>query len=629
VRLAGRFRRVDPFFENGCAAAPGTPPANRPVGVEYCGEQVPGNRVSLVPGNLDKKTGQSVEWMARGTLRYQPRDRDQDWRLSIEGTRQWGDARVGQQIGTGTRGEDTGLANAQGYTDRDILEERFTLIAKGMSPPEARRKVSQNLNDRPLDRRPYRGDWNKDGNARLETFNATLSGHSGLTDSISLDTTASWIQYYRTNNRDTDLSPNSVFESDAQDKAWQYYLEAALNGELEDRPLRWNLGGFYLQERLRYDSRNFTGQTSQPPRYIPIANRRRYTQKDWSFGLWAAFEVDFLEAFTFQAGSRYNWERKNFDITERRELGERAPLEAGTARETWDSPTWVFSLRYEFNAHVAASMKYTRGWKAGTFNAIDTEGDLAGPETLDAFEWSLSASLFADRVDAKLWFFFYDYEDYQVFLLEDTTLFPNLKVRNASDAVNLGLEYEVVMNPLLGFVPESVEALRIEIRGSYLDTRFVDFTDQQVRLSTGGLWPVTVDFSGHQLPSAPQVQISGGAQWTFDLGRFGSITPRYDFSWSDDTPFDPAEGGGSTDGSGKPKFDKFTVGQRAYDLHHVRLTWATPADAPAAVELAGWCRNLTDERYKTYAADVSNFTKASLNFVGDPRSCGADLALRW
>jgi iron complex outermembrane receptor protein len=594
--------------------------------VDYCGEQAPGNQVSLVPGNLDKKTGRSVEWMARGTLRYQPTDYDQDWRLTIEGTRQWGDARVGQQIGTGNRGEQPGLPNAQGYLDPDIREERQSYIDKGLSPVDAREVVSSNLIDRPLDRSPYRGDWNKDGNARLETFNATLSGHSGLTDSISLDTTASWIQYYRTNNRDTDLSPNVVFESDNQDKAWQYYLESELKGELEDLPIRWNLGGYYLQEHLRYDSRNFSGQRLG---FLPIANRRRYTQKDWSFATWAGFSYDFLDAFTFEAGARYNWERKNFDIEEQREFSTVAP-ENGTGRETWDHPTWMFSLRYEFSSNWATSFKYTRGWKAGTFNAIEAEEvNGAGPETLDAFEWSLSGNLFDDRVDAKVWFFFYDYKDYQVFLLEDTTLFPQFKVRNANDAVNMGLEYEVVLNPLLGFVPEEIEGLRLELRGSYLNTRFVDFTDEQIRLSTGGLWPVTVDYSDNQLPSAPQVQISGGAQWAFSLGRFGTVTPRYDFSWTDDTPFDPAEGGGSTDGSGIPKFNKYTIGQKSYALHHIRLSWATPEDAPTNVELAGWCRNLTDERYKTYAADVSNFAKASLNFVGDPRSCGADIALRW
>ena len=41
--------------------------------------------------------------------------------------------------------------------------------------------------------------------------------------------------------------------------------------------------------------------------------------------------------------------------------------------------------------------------------------------------------------------------------------------------------------------------------------------------------------------------------------------------------------------------------------------------------MAGWCRNVMDERYKTYAFDASRFEGVVINFVGDPRSCGVEL----
>ena len=47
------------------------------------------------------------------------------------------------------------------------------------------------------------------------------------------------------------------------------------------------------------------------------------------------------------------------------------------------------------------------------------------------------------------------------------------------------------------------------------------------------------------------------------------------------------------------------------------------------MEIAAWVRNLTDERYKTYAFDASFFSKVVINFVGEPRTIGLDLSINW
>ena len=93
--------------------------------------------------------------------------------------------------------------------------------------------------------------------------------------------------------------------------------------------------------------------------------------------------------------------------------------------------------------------------------------------------------------------------------------------------------------------------------------------------------------------------------------------------------FDPADGRGSINFEGDFRHAKYAIGQRAYALHHVRLTYQLPTPMAAEIQVAGWCRNLTDQKYKTYAADLSSFQKTTLNFVGDPRSCGADMSFTW
>jgi hypothetical protein len=47
------------------------------------------------------------------------------------------------------------------------------------------------------------------------------------------------------------------------------------------------------------------------------------------------------------------------------------------------------------------------------------------------------------------------------------------------------------------------------------------------------------------------------------------------------------------------------------------------------MSIAGWCRNLTDERFKDFSVDISAFSGQMLNFVADPRMCGAEARFTW
>ena len=48
-----------------------------------------------------------------------------------------------------------------------------------------------------------------------------------------------------------------------------------------------------------------------------------------------------------------------------------------------------------------------------------------------------------------------------------------------------------------------------------------------------------------------------------------------------------------------------TAGQPAFWLHNVRLAYRVPE---GNIEIAGWCRNVTDKVYKAYAFDASTFS---------------------
>ena len=64
-----------------------------------------------------------------------------------------------------------------------------------------------------------------------------------------------------------------------------------------------------------------------------------------------------------------------------------------------------------------------------------------------------------------------------------------------------------------------------------------------------------------------------------------------------------------------------------FRFSHIEVVFVFDRVDPGNVELAVFCRNLTDEVYKTYAFDATNFSQVVLNFVGTPRTIGMDVII--
>jgi iron complex outermembrane receptor protein len=304
--------------------------------------------------------------------------------------------------------------------------------------------------------------------------------------------------------------------------------------------------------------------------------------------------------------------------------------------ETWQTPTGQIILTYHIDADKAAYARYTRGFKAGHFNSLASETgaeatggtfDLppAKEEYNDAWEAGLRGTWLDRRVSLAGSFFYYRYENYQIFLFTDSTAAadpPVLEIVNAKEAENFGVELEGALQPLEGWAPRFLSGLRLSANFSWLHGEYLNFTTFRKFTVGNDVFNASIDYSGKQLQNAPTYKVSGTAEWTFDLGRFGYLIPRYDINWSDDVFFDPNEGRGSIDPTGGPSLPEYGAGQKQYFLHNVRLAYRTPA---GNVEVAGWIRNVEDQVYKNYAFDASRFSGVVINFPGEPRTIGVDV----
>jgi iron complex outermembrane receptor protein len=133
-----------------------------------------------------------------------------------------------------------------------------------------------------------------------------------------------------------------------------------------------------------------------------------------------------------------------------------------------------------------------------------------------------------------------------------------------------------------------------------------------------------VDNTGNPLLNSPQFKVSLTGEQTVPLGRYGSLTGRYDGVWTDTTYYDGTEGFGLPNNQNIHPLPQGTTAQKPYWIHNLRLGYRLPG---GRIEIAGWVRNLMNESYKTFAFDASTFNRTSIYFVGDPRTFGGTLTV--
>jgi len=471
-----------------------------------------------------------------------------------------------------------------------------------------------------VDRDPTGTFCNKDkGKTKNDTYGAYLKGDIELPGGMQLTSVSGYDHYDRLIDIDLDFSPSTLFEINTDDDGWQLTQGLQLGGQLGDEgSLRWDIGGWLLREQLNVVVTNDLGVGN-----AVAPGLRDYVQDLWSSGGYVSLAFDFWDDFTLDGGGRYNWEQKKMDyLLEISGQGTRTQL----LNDTWAAPTGTVRLTYRFREDTHVYWKYTRGWKPGTYNATSSPGQgvsVADPETIDAFETGMRGSWFDGRFGLDFSLFYYDYTNYQIFTAQQfATGQPEFVIINANSAEVYGAEVDAVARPWPGAFAN--------VRFGWLETQFLDFVQiqQEEESPPGGGDTIVVNRelqnTGNSLLNSPRFKVSLTGEQTVPLGRWGSLTARYDGVWTYTTYYDATEGYGLPNNQDLQPLPKNTTAQPAFWLHNVRLGYRPPG---GRVEIAGWVRNLTNQSYKTFAFDGSTFQDTSIYFVGDPRTFGGTLTV--
>ncbi|MGE3744812.1 MAG: TonB-dependent receptor [Sphingomonadaceae bacterium] len=154
---------------------------------------------------------------------------------------------------------------------------------------------------------------------------------------------------------------------------------------------------------------------------------------------------------------------------------------------------------------------YSKGFKAGGYSGFASKAEF-DPETVNAFEAGIKASLFDRLLDVNVAIYHAKYRNLQE---TTTTILPNgsvlQAVGNAASSISKGADLSMTIRPMMG--------LLLTADAGYLDATFSRYPGapctilQSVTLPA----PCTQDLSGRPRAFAPKFSGSIGAEYAFDF----------------------------------------------------------------------------------------------------------------
>ncbi|MCP5396056.1 MAG: TonB-dependent receptor [Sphingomonadaceae bacterium] len=464
-----------------------------------------------------------------------------------------------------------------------------------------------------------------DNRSTYEAWGVSLNADIELSDRLSLASITGFRHFDSVFSSDADAAPTRVNATIVGLDSDFFSQEIRLNYEASDW-LDLTIGGYYSDEHTLQD-------TLTDIRYVAAGGLPIFPLQFLGGGpvdvkSMAAFATAFIkptDSLTITLGGRYTDEEKtttyrrvNYDgvtpngfvdpVGAAYGAGYSGPDTLDTDRDgntteivtalngltggyKGDRFDYRVSLDYRLSDQVLVYATTSTGFKGGgisprPFNAAQAVG--FGAEELTAYEVGIKTDLLDRRVRFNASAYVNKFKGAQLTLTSCPQFGgpgPCALPQNAGDATITGIEAELSITPTEGF--------DVNASLSYFDWKWDCVVIQVVRaLNTGETNSCSSDPAIIGLLSAPpqgivDMQFSFGAQYRFDIGNAGSLTPRFDVSYQGDTA-----GGARIPTPGSPS--QLFGSAPDYVLTNARLTYRDPDDR---MELSLGVTNLFDVYY--------------------------------
>lgn len=384
-------------------------------------------------------------------------------------------------------------------------------------------------------------------------------------DDLSFKSITGYAQTSYESRSDDDQSELNLLELLLIEDSEQFSQELQLLSA-DDGPLQWIVGFYYFSEKASREALFLGG------RYDVFANqfgvRAGYEfggdVDSTSFAGFAQATYELTENLRLTGGLRYTEDEKEGVNTGFLFAGEpyADPLE-----DSWDEVTYRLAVDWNLNDDLMLFSSYATGYKSGGINQTaavsrGAENAIYQPETVDAYEAGIKATLLNGRMqlNSSLYRNEYDNLQFQVFGQSGPEAF------NAQGAVVQGVETE--LRAVL------IDSLTVDASVGITDSEFDD------QIING------VQIGGNQVQRTPDLTYSLGISNDCEVGEKGSLKLRLEYAFTDEIYYTALNrNAGFAEAGGSDLADD-------YDNVNIRLFWFS-SDDRWTVET--FVTNLTDE----------------------------------
>jgi iron complex outermembrane receptor protein len=472
----------------------------------------------------------------------------------------------------------------------------------------------------------------------LDVWGLSLTPTWELTPEVSIKSISAYRRLEAVFGRDGDNTPFTFRETLNDDEQWQLSEELQVFGDSFEDRLSWLVGGYYFREEAEEDANAFLAEgvfgalealpaaqafppggppamvcamVPPPPGCFGGMGNPNNVGADLVIDLFNGVEnqalagfahvtVELVAGLSVTGGVRVTHETKTLTLVHQRIASGAYIVPPGSVFDaSWTSVDPKAGLEYQPLDNLLAYFTWSRGFKSGGFNARPLVNAMEvtryDPERAWSYELGLKTDWLRRALVANLAAFYYDYTDIQLTVNET----PRNFVANAARASLFGGELELRARPVRPF--------QIDATVGYLHGQYDEIGEG---LTMTQVLPITAD---SELAKAPDLTLSGGAEYTLELGEdYGALALRADVAYRSKVFHDVG--------------NNPLIAQDGYALLGARLAWMSDEDE---WELALFGTNLTDERYRISGNAASPAFGVVESTYGRPREWGATLTRRF
>jgi iron complex outermembrane receptor protein len=350
-----------------------------------------------------------------------------------------------------------------------------------------------------------------------------------------------------------DSSGNTVSDIDAQ-PVWIFHAPAWLDAEQYSNELRYNgifadranvtVGGLYFTNDLDYhERRDLLGiATGGVAPAASFDGGGEYSVD--TYNLFAQVDYDLNDQWTLTAGLNYSYEEKDAKIASLSQninnpFDPAASCNIVTSNpnpcpfdfvddEDWDNLAPKLGATYHLDDDSRIYGSWTRGYRSGGYNLRNTSFDPAdspGPfdeEEVNNYEIGYKSTHDWGRLNASI--FYNEIDDMQRELNNPGPIGVIQVVKNTADATMTGFEVDstisltdnLLMLASVGYVDAEYDTVRDDLNGDGV----VDGKDESL-----------------DIPRAPEWSYSLGFTYDMDIGTWGYVTSRVNYSYRDEMAY--------------------------------------------------------------------------------------------